>query len=299
MPQDAGARPAEEPSSPARERALRAAGALSLLAAPLLLALGEVALLGVGGAGGTLAVIGAAVPAWQAGQLGLLAWSVALLPAGLTLAALARPRAPLWADAGAVLTAAGALAGVALASVNLVVGEMARVGPEPGVARLVERTVALAAPLEQLGQLRMLGLLVLGLGLYRAAAVPRQVVALLLVGVAVPGVGAAARFVSGAAWLPGAGWLLAAGLQLAALAWVAREVRRGAPSERGPAGWEGPVHPPWPNPGRFTAAMIALFLPGAMVSALGFVTWLTVALALGMYRLAPVGQADGAPPARP
>jgi hypothetical protein len=266
-----------------RARAWRTAGGVVLLAAPLLLVLGELSLLQVRGSGDALAVIGRSVPAWQAGQLMLFAWSALLVPVGLVCAHLARGRARAWADAGAVLTVAGALAGLALATVNLVVGEMARLGPAAALDALLDRLGALTGGLDLLSQARLLGLLALGLGLYRAAAAPRWAVALLLGGLAVPGWAAALQFVIGSGGLAASGWLAAAALQLAGLGWLGLRLLR-----RDDASWiEPPPQRGFARPGRFAAAMIVLFLPGAGVSAGGFAAWVIVALALGLFRLAP------------
>jgi hypothetical protein len=262
-----------------RARAWRTAGGVVLLAAPLLLVLGELSLLQVRGRGDALAVIGRAVPAWQAGQLMLLLWSALLVPVGLVAAHLARGRARAWADAGAVLTTTGALAGVALATVNLVVGEMARLGPAAELDALADRLGALTGGLDLLSQGRLLGLLALGLGLYRAAAAPRWAVAWLLGGLAVPGWAAALQFVTGSDWLAVSGWLAAAALQLAGLGWLGLRLLRRDDASR--------AEPGFARPGRFAAAMIVLFLPGAGVSGGGFAAWVVVALALGVFRLTP------------
>lgn len=134
------------------------------------------------------------------------------------------------------------------------------VAPEPDVTRLVEHTVALAAPLEQLGQLRKLSLLVLR----RAAPGLRQAEAMPLAGVA------AARFMTGATWLPGACWLLAAGLRSATLARVARTLRRGDPSR-----WRRRPAPPrvWCSAARLAlgtavALGLARFAYGLLVPAM-------------------------------
>lgn len=285
VPDTAEATPGTAGGAAGRSRVHRVAGGMALVAAPLLLVLGEAALLQVRGSGDPLEVIGAAVPAWQAGQLAMLLWSAALVPAALTIRRLLTDRAPGWADAGAVLVVAGALAGLALAAVNLVIGEMARIGPGADLRQLLDRVSTLASPLDQLGQARLLGLLVLAIGLYRAAAAPPWLVTLLLTGLAIPWVAVAAQFVTGAAWLSGAGWLLAAVLQLAALGWLSRTLLRGNDDV-----WDHPpAHPPFTHPGRFAAAMIAVFLPGAALSLTGFAAWVLVVLALAVYKPAAPG----------
>ncbi len=205
-----------------------------------------------------------------------LLWSVLLIPVALGLAHLLRSDLPRWGDAGATLLVIGAVAETA----QHVLFDRAVVAAQgtPGLAAgtLLPALDQASRTLVGIGDLTVLGLVVIALGLRRAQLTPPWVTLLLLTGLALDAVLA---FTLPEAVLTESRGVLPAAVLGVGLGWIGRRVL-------GDSGtyWERPVRYAAPRrPRWFAAAMGLLFLFGAgldLSSPVRFVTWLVVLLAL-------------------
>lgn len=205
-----------------------------------------------------------------------LLWSVLLIPLALGLAHLLRFDLPRWGDAGAALLVVGAVAEAAKRVLFDRAVVAAQVTPDLTPGTLLPALDQVSLPLVGMGNLVVLGLVVIALGLRRAQLTPPWVTLLLLTGLALDAVLA---FTLPEAVPVEARGVLPAALIGAGLGWIGRRVLRddGAYWER-PVRYAAPRRPRW-----FAAVMGVLFLFGAgldLSSPVRFVTWLVVLLAL-------------------
>jgi hypothetical protein len=248
----------------------RTAAGVALVLAPLALLGGQLALVAVRGPGTGLVPLARHLEAWRAAQALLMAAAVFTIPAALGLDHLLRRRAPLWADAGTASTVLGAIGAFGAGLVQLVVAEL--VAAQGAAAQpLVDRLGPLFTTMAQVQDLELVGLVLLGLGLYRYRAAPAMAAGLLLAGQALSWGPAGQRAVAAAVQLAGMGWL---GLGL--LRWREEDWR------------DPPEAPAAARHGLFTAVLLTLFVVGVLDNRLArFVVLVIAFLTLVIYRERP------------
>ena len=138
------------------------------------------------GDGTLLTIVGAHLGAWSVSQTALFASLLLVVPAVLALVCLLGDRAIGYGLVGGVLALFGILASIVIATIGLVVGQMAQVDDQVAMEALLGRMLsAVFAPFEALVVLLPLGILVLMVGLCRRGVALRWPVVLLTISMAV------------------------------------------------------------------------------------------------------------------